>query len=136
MLYRIRHHRPQSVPTNTPSLPRPRKTQQRITGIPCLGASFYPQTVTSCFLSARLTNNTSTCNKRRVAYLRRVFASRKTNHFLVFSLYPARKPPVLTVTHLTKTRGPRLTANWNSGDRSTTYGHAEGPDYQVTPVLR
>jgi hypothetical protein len=60
----------------------------------------------------------------------------QTKHFQHF-VYTSRVKSQFYLQYIELNKnGPRLTANWNSGDRCTTYGHAEGCESQVTPVLR
>lgn len=73
------------------------------------------------------TSRTSTCSSY-FYYVRRATASRRSP-FPALALYVTSEHLILTAKHLNKTRGPRKTANWNSGDCNGACSHAKRSEW-------
>lgn len=60
----------------------------------------------------------------------------RTKTFSAPSLNTANESTTPTAMHLTKMCGPRLMANWNSGESCTAKSHVKRPEWRVKRTAR
>ena len=82
---------------------------------------YYPRSVASPLPSAGV--KTQTCSEDGACQIKRAPTSRR-KIFLAFFFRYIKQNRMLTVTYCAKVHGPRLTANWRSGESCAAWCHA------------